>query len=242
MNSTCKLSKKTCVPCSSDIPPLKGRQLLDLHQQLGNGWQVVEEHHLEKEYLFADFCKALSFTNKIGAVAEQEGHHPDILLAYGKVKIQLWTHKIDGLSESDFVMAAKCDEIEESKSKQEIIKAYFHGLEASSYNAIIQLFAPEAIIHSPLYGQTAAFKFYKELFSDTESSKIVLKNIFINPEDANTASAHFVYSWTLKDGALVHFDCVDIFEFAPNSDKIQSLTIIYDTYNTRKEFKRLHNS
>lgn len=68
-------------------------------------------HHLEKEYRFADFKTALDFTNKVGAVAEKEGHHPDIYLAYGKVKIVLWTHKIDGLSESDFILAAKCDEL-----------------------------------------------------------------------------------------------------------------------------------
>jgi 4a-hydroxytetrahydrobiopterin dehydratase len=71
----------------------------------------VEEHHLEKEYLFPDFAQALAFTNQVGAIAEENGHHPDIFLAYGKVKIQLWTHKINGLSESDFVLAAKCDEI-----------------------------------------------------------------------------------------------------------------------------------
>ena len=111
MDSSCKLSNKTCVPCSKGTPPLKGRPLLELHKLLGNGWKVIEEHHLEKEYLFPDFSKALAFTNKVGAIAEQEGHHPDIFLAYGKVKIVLWTHKINGLSESDFVLAAKCDEI-----------------------------------------------------------------------------------------------------------------------------------
>lgn len=111
MDSNCKLSKKTCIPCNKDIPPLKGRQLDELYKQLENGWQIIEEHHLEKEYHFSNFCEALDFTNKIGAVAEHEGHHPDILLSYGKVKIQLWTHKINGLSESDFVLAAKCDEI-----------------------------------------------------------------------------------------------------------------------------------
>lgn len=111
MNSNCKLSNKKCVPCSKNIPPLKGSELVKWHKQLGDSWKVVEEHHLEKEYLFADFVEALAFTNKIGAVAEQEGHHPDILLVYGKVKVQIWTHKINGLSESDFVLAAKCDEI-----------------------------------------------------------------------------------------------------------------------------------
>ena len=111
MDSNCKLSNKKCIPCSKGKPPLKGHQLAELHKQLGNSWRVVEDHHLEKEYLFSNFREALIFTNKIGKVAEEEGHHPDLLLSYGKVKIQLWTHKIGGLSENDFVLAAKCDEI-----------------------------------------------------------------------------------------------------------------------------------
>lgn len=242
MDTNCNLSKKTCIPCSKDIPPLKGPQLFELHQQLGNSWQVIEEHHLEKDYLFSDFRKALIFTNKIGAIAEEEGHHPDIVLSYGKVKVQLWTHKINGLSESDFVMAAKCDEIDQSKTQQEIIESYFSCLQTSSYSDIIELFAPDAIVHSPLYGAITAVKFYKELFSDTQSSKIKLKNIFVCPENAQTASAHFVYSWTLKDGALVHFECIDVFEFSLQSGKIQSLTIIYDTYHTRTEFKKIHTA
>lgn len=233
MHSDCKLSKKTCIPCSKEIPPLKGDELIELHQQLGNDWQIIEEHHLEKEYLFSDFSKALVFTNKIGAIAEEEGHHPDIFLAYGKVKIQLWTHKINGLSESDFIIAAKCDEINESKSRQEVIKSYFHALETGNYNEILQLFTPEAVVHSPLYGTITAIKFYKELFSDTQCSTITLKNIFMNTEDDDRAAAHFMYSWTLQDGTLMHFECVDIFEFAPQSDTIQRLTIIYDTYHTR---------
>jgi 4a-hydroxytetrahydrobiopterin dehydratase len=109
MNSHCDLSKKSCVPCKGGVPPLKGDALISFHKQLGGGWHIVKEHHLEKEYVFPDFAKALAFTNQVGAIAEHEGHHPDILLSYGKVKIQLWTHKIDGLTESDFILAAKCD-------------------------------------------------------------------------------------------------------------------------------------
>jgi 4a-hydroxytetrahydrobiopterin dehydratase len=109
MDSSCKLSQKKCVPCSKGTPPLKKDQLSTLYKQLGSGWQIIEEHHLEKEFLFANFSEALRFTNQIGEIAEQEGHHPDIFLSYGKVKIQLWTHKINGLSENDFILAAKCD-------------------------------------------------------------------------------------------------------------------------------------
>ena len=111
MNTTCDLSKKHCVPCQGGVSPLKGELLTQLQHQLGGGWRVVNEHHLEKEFVFKDFIEALAFTNKIGEIAEQEGHHPDITLTYGKVKIQLWTHTINGLLESDFILAAKCDNI-----------------------------------------------------------------------------------------------------------------------------------
>jgi 4a-hydroxytetrahydrobiopterin dehydratase len=111
MGLDCKLSKKSCVPCIAGMPPLKGEKLLQLAKQLGGEWKVVEEHHLEKTYRFPDFRQALAFTDDIGEIAEVEGHHPDIHLSYGKVTIQLWTHKIDGLSESDFILAAKFDEI-----------------------------------------------------------------------------------------------------------------------------------
>lgn len=107
----CKLSHRKCLPCRGDIPPLKGDALMLWYKQLGTSWQIVKEHHLEKEYFFDDFAQALKFTNQVGALAEHEGHHPDIFLSYGKVKIQLWTHKIDGLSEADFIFAAKCDEL-----------------------------------------------------------------------------------------------------------------------------------
>ena len=90
---------------------MKGDGLAKLAGELGGGWQVVAEHHLEKEYKFKDFREALAFTNKVGALAEAQQHHPDIYLAWGKVKLTLWTHKIDGLTESDFVMAAKSDKL-----------------------------------------------------------------------------------------------------------------------------------
>lgn len=111
MDSECHLSNKHCTPCRGGVPPLKGAALSDLHRQLSDGWQIIDEHHLEKEYRFQNFKEALAFINKLGEIAEQEGHHPDILLSYGKVKVQIWTHKINGLSESDFILAAKSDEI-----------------------------------------------------------------------------------------------------------------------------------
>jgi 4a-hydroxytetrahydrobiopterin dehydratase len=105
------LAEKECVPCKGGISPLKGNDLANLAKQLDDGWQVVREHHLEREYKFKDFREALAFTNKVGDLAESQGHHPDIYLAWGKVKLTIWTHKIDGLTESDFVFAAKVDEL-----------------------------------------------------------------------------------------------------------------------------------
>jgi 4a-hydroxytetrahydrobiopterin dehydratase len=106
-----ELATKQCVPCRGGIPPLKGSALSDLQRKLGHEWQVVSEHHLEKEFRFPNFRQALAFTNQIGELAETNNHHPDIYLAWGKVKVTLWTHKIDGLTESDFVMAAKIEEL-----------------------------------------------------------------------------------------------------------------------------------
>lgn len=108
------LSQKKCIPCQSETPPLKGNHLQEMYLQLGENkrnWNVIEEHHLEKTFSFKDFKEALDFTNKVGELAEQENHHPDILLSWGKVKITLFTHKINGLSESDFILAAKIGEL-----------------------------------------------------------------------------------------------------------------------------------
>ncbi len=103
------LASKDCVPCRGGVPPLAGDELNRLMTRLGGEWRVVDGHHLEKDFRFPDFRGALGFTNKVGDLAEDQGHHPDIYLAWGKVKITVWTHKIDGLTESDFVFAAKSD-------------------------------------------------------------------------------------------------------------------------------------
>ena len=104
-------AEKECVACKGGIPPLKGQELASLTAQLAGGWRVVDEHHLEKEYKFKNFREALDFTNKVGELAETQNHHPDIHLAWGKVRLTMWTHKIDGLMESDFVFAAKADRL-----------------------------------------------------------------------------------------------------------------------------------
>jgi 4a-hydroxytetrahydrobiopterin dehydratase len=104
------LAGKHCVPCRGGVPPVQGEELELLKAQVP-GWQVVDGHHLTKTYTFPDFRTALDFVNKAGAIAEAEGHHPDVLLSWGKVEVKTWTHKIDGLTESDFILAAKLDQV-----------------------------------------------------------------------------------------------------------------------------------
>lgn len=106
-----ELSERECVPCHGDVPTLEGRELQDLHRRLGGGWEVVDDHHLRKAFEFEDFAAALEFTNQVGALAEEEGHHPLIHLTWGEVTIDVWTHAVDGLTENDFVLAAKIDEL-----------------------------------------------------------------------------------------------------------------------------------
>jgi len=107
---TSTLVGKACNPCSKEAAPLRGRALLQLREQLDGDWEVVNDHHLEQSFTFNDFREALAFTNRVGEIAEKENHHPDIFLTYGKVGLKLWTHNIDGLSENDFILAAKVDE------------------------------------------------------------------------------------------------------------------------------------
>jgi 4a-hydroxytetrahydrobiopterin dehydratase len=104
-----ELAKGHCIPCRGGVPPLAGQELADLAGKLGTGWFVVDGHHLVREYRFRDFREALDFTNCVGELAEREGHHPEITLGWGRVKVTVYTHKIDGLTESDFVLAAKID-------------------------------------------------------------------------------------------------------------------------------------
>jgi 4a-hydroxytetrahydrobiopterin dehydratase len=104
-----ELAQKTCTPCQGGVAPLHGVEVQRLLDQLGGGWQAVNDHHLLKEFRFKDFREALDFTVEVGEVAETEGHHPDIYLGWGRVRITIWTHKIDGLTESDFILAAKIE-------------------------------------------------------------------------------------------------------------------------------------
>jgi 4a-hydroxytetrahydrobiopterin dehydratase len=105
-----QLADKKCIPCTGNVPALKGKALEKLQQQLPL-WNVVDEHHLVREFRFPDFKQALAFVNQVGEIAESEGHHPDILLGWGKAQITTWTHSVNGLTESDFILAAKINRL-----------------------------------------------------------------------------------------------------------------------------------
>ncbi|MGZ8846598.1 MAG: 4a-hydroxytetrahydrobiopterin dehydratase [Pyrinomonadaceae bacterium] len=104
------LAERECVPCRGGVPPLKGEEIQEFSTQLRD-WQVVDEHHLQKTYEFKNFRETLDFVNRVGELAEAQGHHPDICFGWGKAEVTIWTHKIDGLTESDFVLAAKIDRL-----------------------------------------------------------------------------------------------------------------------------------
>ena len=103
-----ELASRQCVPCRGGVPPLQDEAITDLLGQL-EGWEVVDQHHLKKNYRFSNFREALAFVNRVGDLAEEQGHHPDICFGWGNAEISIWTHKINGLTESDFVLAAKID-------------------------------------------------------------------------------------------------------------------------------------
>lgn len=102
------LASRDCVPCRGGVPPLGKQEIKNLIKEL-DGWKVVENHHLRKSFVFENFREALELVNRIGALAEAQGHHPDIFFGWGHAEVSIWTHKIDGLTESDFILAAKID-------------------------------------------------------------------------------------------------------------------------------------
>ena len=104
------LVDRQCVPCRGGVPPLQGEALRKFSAELPD-WKVIEEHHLAKSFAFPDFRRALDFVNRVGEVAEQQGHHPDLMLSWGKVDVVIFTHKIRGLTESDFILGAKIDRV-----------------------------------------------------------------------------------------------------------------------------------
>tara|TARA_Y100000589_G_scaffold242057_1_gene229650 strand:+ start:13721 stop:14044 length:324 start_codon:yes stop_codon:yes gene_type:complete len=105
------LHEKQCVPCQGGIPPLTNEEIEPLMAQVNEAWVLIADHHIERTFSFKDFQTALDFVNSAGAICESEGHHADFELSWGRVKVMIWTHKIDGLHESDFILAAKIDKI-----------------------------------------------------------------------------------------------------------------------------------
>ncbi len=104
-----RLAEKHCVPCRGGVPRLTADEIRPLADQVPH-WNVIDSHHIERTFKFPDFASALEFVNEVGRIAESEDHHPDIALSWGKVTLTIWTHKIDGLTESDFILAAKADD------------------------------------------------------------------------------------------------------------------------------------
>jgi len=101
------LADKQCIPCRGGVPPLSAERAGELLAELGGGWQLDAAGHLTREYSFSNFAEALAFANRVGAIAEEQAHHPDLHVAWGKCRVDIWTHKINGLTESDFYLAAK---------------------------------------------------------------------------------------------------------------------------------------
>ncbi len=105
------LAARRCQPCQSGADPLAPEEIAPLRAQLHPDWTVVDGHHLRRELRFKNFKEALAYVNLVGEMAEEQFHHPDLTLAWGRVSIEIWTHKINGLHEADFVFAAKCDRL-----------------------------------------------------------------------------------------------------------------------------------
>tara|TARA_B100000575_G_scaffold66637_1_gene51273 strand:+ start:14604 stop:14936 length:333 start_codon:yes stop_codon:yes gene_type:complete len=105
------LEKKRCIPCEGGIPPLSDEESNRFLDQINEDWILVENHHIERIWKFDDFRNALDFVNSAGEICEEENHHADFELGWGRVKVMIWTHKINGLAESDFILAAKFDSL-----------------------------------------------------------------------------------------------------------------------------------
>jgi 4a-hydroxytetrahydrobiopterin dehydratase len=105
------LSAKKCIPCEGGIPPLNEKEISEFKKQISASWEVVENNNLSREFFFVNYRHTIDFVNKVAAIAEEEGHHPVLHVYYGRIVVELWTHSISGLSENDFILAAKLDKI-----------------------------------------------------------------------------------------------------------------------------------
>lgn len=105
------LAEKKCIPCEGNVPPLNESEVAELEKEISSDWKVVENKKIFREFSFVNYKHTMDFVNKVAAIAEEEGHHPDMHVYYGRVDVELWTHSIDGLTENDFILAAKIDRI-----------------------------------------------------------------------------------------------------------------------------------
>lgn len=105
-NNTCLL-EKTCTPCQGEVPPLNPDIASGLLSELGKGWMINVDGQLYRKYYFDNFIDTMKFANKVADIAELEKHHPDLQISWGQCEIKIWTHKINGLTENDFILAAK---------------------------------------------------------------------------------------------------------------------------------------
>ncbi len=107
----CSLENKSCIPCSGGVPALSQQEIQKLQKEIGPTWKINPQGHLFKDFILNNFMEAMNLANQIASIAEKEGHHPDLTIAWGKCTVEIWTHKIQGLTESDFILAAKIDAI-----------------------------------------------------------------------------------------------------------------------------------
>ena len=106
-----ELEKRKCVPCEGGIPPLTEDEILEYITVINKGWIVSEDKKITRDFNFVNFKHTMEFVNKVAEIAEEEGHHPVLHIGYGSAAVELWTHAIDGLSENDFILAAKIDRL-----------------------------------------------------------------------------------------------------------------------------------
>ena len=111
MTDTCDLADRICEPCRGGVPPMTETEIAVYLDKLGDQWALNGSGHLERTFTFSNFIEAMNFANAVGAEAETAGHHPDLYVAWGKCGVEIWTHKIDGLAEADFILAAKASRI-----------------------------------------------------------------------------------------------------------------------------------
>jgi 4a-hydroxytetrahydrobiopterin dehydratase len=105
------LSKKKCIPCEGGIPPLTGKEITEYKKQISADWNVIDNNKITKEFYFVSYRQTMDFINKVADIAEEERHHPVLHIYFGRAVAELWTHSINGLSENDFILAAKIDKL-----------------------------------------------------------------------------------------------------------------------------------